>query len=462
MTKHMVQRSLTFLALTSILACTGDPTGDFANGVDHLEASPKQLFVTEGSTVSVDVTARDAANNAVQANFLANGVGPGITVVRDETFEPIRNEDGEFVPNPHPTRVRYLVTATASTGQSEFVVNAGGEATTVTVRITPTTLNVATLSAAAPALGDTVTVTAPAPYKFTPTSAVTVAGATIVKVSLAADSSSIRFLSGPSANGPISVSNAILTYSPSSGPFTLTTAATFTTPAVTNIAATFSNAAPAMNQTVTITVPAAYRLLATSSFTIGGALAPVVSRAPDGLSVVVAPAPTAAAAGPATITGVALSFLLGAPLTLPTVATIATPAPVPVAGADAFATAPTVTYPTAGSTAVLYDAGANGTVAQCNAVGGASTCRIYKFTIATATRFSFTARWAGTADLGIYWMDGTGAPGTVFCDAFGSGAGGQPETCSGTFPAGTYYFGSIQYGGAAPAWRSLTVVATAP
>ena len=107
MTKHMVQRSITFLALSGIFACTGDPTGDLKSGPDHLVATPTAVFVGNGTIQSVLVSSVDEAGNQVEDNFSLGTVGPNITVTRDSTFDLVRNDKGELVVNPHPTRVRY-------------------------------------------------------------------------------------------------------------------------------------------------------------------------------------------------------------------------------------------------------------------------------------------------------------------------------------------------------------------
>lgn len=163
MTIHMVKRSLTLLALSGIVACTGDPTGDLANGVDHLEANPSTFYLVSGATTNVDVTARDGAGNPVETTFSV-APGAGVTVVRDETFEPIRNSNGDFVPNPHPTRIRYNVTATAAAAFTSFTVTGGGKDQEVAVVVTPT--NAGTISATTGAVGDVITVTAASGLRF--------------------------------------------------------------------------------------------------------------------------------------------------------------------------------------------------------------------------------------------------------------------------------------------------------
>jgi hypothetical protein len=203
MTKHMVQRSLTFLALTGILACTGDPTGEFANGVDHLEASPSTFYLVSGSSTSIDVAARDAANNAVEASFQIAEVGPGITVERDLTFEPIRNEDGEFVPNPRPTRVRYIVTATALAASTSFTISAGGKEQEIVSVVTPT--NVGTISANTGTVGDEVTITAAAGLRFSAGVGATFGDVPGVVTGVAGDGSSFTVLvPGHTGTGTVS------------------------------------------------------------------------------------------------------------------------------------------------------------------------------------------------------------------------------------------------------------------
>lgn len=286
--------------------------------------------------------------------------------------------------------------------------------------------------------GDTIIVTAPAPYKFLPNSAVTVGTAGLAVIARAADSSSITFLIGPSAAAAVSVNNIVINNTPGAGTFTLTTgAAVLNTPAIPNFANTFSSTSPAINDTVTMTVPAGFRLLPTATVTIGGRPATIITRAADSLSVTLVPVPGTAASVP-TVNGIALSFLTSVSLSLP--GTVSLTSPAGLAGTDAFATAPTIPVPAAGQTVTFLDAGGYSGVAECTGdLGG--PCRVYQIVVPTARTLALTLTWQGTTDLGIYTYDAAQSLDTslLVCDGLGAGSGGQPETCSKAMPAGTYY-----------------------
>ncbi len=286
--------------------------------------------------------------------------------------------------------------------------------------------------------GDAIIITAPAPYKFTPTSTVTVGTAGLAVTARAADSSSITFLIGPSANAAVSVDNMMINNTPGTGTFTLTTGpAVLTTPAIPNFANTFSTTSPAINDTVTMTVAAGFRLLPTATVTIGGRPATIISMAPDSLSLTLVPVPGTAASVP-TVDGIVLSFLTSVSLSLP--GTVSLTSPAGLAGTGAFATAPTIPVPAAGQSVTFLDAGGYSGVAECTGdLGG--PCRVYQIVVPTARTLALTLTWEGTTDLGIYTYDAGQSiqPSLLLCDAAGAGATGQPETCSAAMPAGTYY-----------------------
>lgn len=290
------------------------------------------------------------------------------------------------------------------------------------------------------AAGDTIVVTAPAPYKFTPSSTPSVGSAGLALVGVSTDSTTLSFLIGPSAGDTISVDNLVVSGVPTAGTYTLTTATTLTTPAVPNFPATYSSAAPALNDTITMTVGSGFRLLPTAVVTINGRPATIISRAPDSLSLTMVPVPGTGAGAP-TVNGIVLSFLTGVSLNIPANANVTAPAG--LAGTDAFATAPTIPLPGAGQTVIFHDAGSFANVAECTGdLGG--PCRVYKVVVPTARTYALTLSWQGTTDLGIYTYDNTQSldTGLWVCDAKGAGSAGQPETgggCTASMTAGTYY-----------------------
>jgi hypothetical protein len=65
---------------------------------------------------------------------------------------------------------------------------------------------------------------------------------------------------------------------------------------------------------------------------------------------------------------------------------------------------------------------------------------IYQFTLPAPRTLTFTVTWSNTTDLGLYFStDGSNVVVTTGCDSKGATATGQPETCTGNFPAGTFY-----------------------
>jgi hypothetical protein len=555
MTKHMVQRSITFLALSGIFACTGDPTGDFKSGPDHLVATPSAVYVGNGTIQTVLVSAVDEAGNQVEDNFHLGTVGAGITVTRDSTFDLVRNDKGELVVNPHPTRVRYNVT-TSTFQATEFTVNAGSRSITIPVRTEPAALTGA-ISTVTPNLGDTVTITAPAGLSFSPTASVVTFGTTATFL-VSRSATEIKFVPPPAVSGAASVSAVTADYAPGAGTFTVPTAATFTvpgfplltasvvgaraigdsvtltipapfkwgrgtpaastillsssaaisarvvsadsstvrfrlgpnqtdtlrinnlridgapslngyilkaqaattTPVVTNFAGVYSTQTPAVGEEITITAPGTFRFLPNATATLGGVSQNATRVSADSTTIFLTPPPLGGAATPVTINGVVFAALTSVSLNLPTVAAMTPPsgAATPLAGTDAFATAPNFNM-APGTKFVITDGGPNFAITQCtNVLGG--LCRVYRLTVTATTTITFTANWSNLADLGIYFHNSAFAPITspnafLGCDAHGSGAGAAPETCTATFTAGTYYISSVYYGGGVPVWRQI-------
>jgi hypothetical protein len=221
----------------------------------------------------------------------------------------------------------------------------------------------------------------------------------------------------------------------------------------TDFAATFSNAAPAVNESVTLTAPSGYTFAPDVAVLFGADSAVINSVAPDGSSLAfqVLPGTT----GPATVAGVNVSFIPGAPLTLPTVDAITASSTItPLAGTDAPGTAPALPL----VPGLLVDAGPYGGSAEL-APGQSFPTRWYSFTIAEDGDYDITLDWASAEDLGAYFFlpDGTTAAGDP-ADAGGGGA--HPETVTNTFTAGTYLVGVVNFSATDPASFSLKITPT--
>ncbi len=423
------------VALTA-LSCKGDPTDSLRNGVDHLVATPSALFLAPGETSSILIEAVDEQGNRLGASFNLGTVGAGIAVAEDDSFNLVFDKNGNQVKPKNWPRALYNVTMNANSTNSAFVVSAGGKSLTVAVRAIPDTTTPVTLNSAAPNLGDTSIATAPANFKFTPASVVSISGASVVTLGISADSSTISFLVGPSANNTVSVSNLVVAYAPSLGGYSATSGGVaLSTPAVTSFVATYSSSTPALNDTVTLS-STGFKFLPTAAVTVGGRTATVVSVAADSLSLGFVPVP--GTAGAVSVNGIVLSFLTAVPLNLP--ATVGITVPGGLAGTDAFATAPTIPVPGVGATVVFLDAGGYFPVTECNNdLGG--DCRLYKIVVPAGQTIGMTITWQGTTDIGVYTYDNAQSldPTLILCDSKGAGAAGQPETCSAAFTAGTYF-----------------------
>lgn len=438
---RVTRGTVVLAAALGAISCKGDPTSDLRNGIDHLEATPSAIFLKVDSTKTVIVQAVDEQGNALGAGFSVGATTGAITVDRDQTWNAVYDSKGNLVLPSKPTSARYIINTTGNSSNASFVVSAGGKSITIPVRIVPASAPAFTLNVSTPNLGDTVIATAPADFRFTPASVISIAGGVAaVKLSLSADSSQLRFLPGPSANAAVvTISNLRPAYAPAIGTYTANSgAATLTTPAVTNFTPSYSTTTPALNDTVTMTATG-FKFLPSTTVSISGRLAAVVGFAADSSSVKFVPVPATAAANP-TVSGIVLSFLTSVPLTLPATAAVTPPA-AGLAGTGAFATAPTIPVPAAGGKVTFLDAGGYTANATCTGdLGG--PCRIYKFVVPASVKISMTITWQGTTDLGVYTYDSGGAilGSALICDSKGAGAGGQPETCSYTFPAGTYYW----------------------
>jgi len=160
-----------------------------------------------------------------------------------------------------------------------------------------------------------------------------------------------------------------------------------------------------------------------------------MDRAVDGSTISFVPVP-GSASGPAQVNGILFDYLGSLTLNVPSDVSLTVPAGL---SATSFGTAPDLALPGTGLTATYIDGGAYVGDAECTGTFGGA-CRIYTFTVAASTSLTFNLTWDGTTDLGGYFY--TSAPALIGfggCDAHGNGAGGQPETCTRTFTAGTYY-----------------------
>lgn len=437
---RVTRGSVMLAAALSAISCSGDPTSALRNGLDHLLASPTALFLTPGKPKTVVVTAVDAQGNTLATTFTLNNTlsaGAGITVVRDDSFNLVYNNAGQLVLPSTQTSALYTVSTTNNSASSSFTVSAGGKSITIPVRINPDTAASVTLSAIAPALGDTVTVTAAPNYKFTPASVVTIPGAGLAQLPLSADSTQIKFLPGPSANARVSVSKVILSYAPSIS-FTATSGtAVLTTSAVPPITPVFSTSAPNVNDVVTVTAPGNIKFLPSVRILFGNQLQLVTSVAADSNSFTFR-ASEPGASGVITVQHAALNFLPSVGFNITTTNTVTVGSTViELQGTGTNATAPLVAFPLSGEVSTTVDAPS---AWANNCAPGVGFCRVYTIVVTDTTKFDAKITWNSTTDLGLYWLTPDGKTdifGDFACDNFGVQAGG-PESCTETIPPGTY------------------------
>lgn len=224
-----------------------------------------------------------------------------------------------------------------------------------------------------------------------------------------------------------------------------------------NLPAVFSNLTPAPNDTITLTAPSPLKFTPGSTVTFGTLAAVVVGLSADSSVISVVPVP--GSTGAAVVTGLTLPYLSSAQ-NLTTTDQVNVPQ---ISGTADFNTAPTIPIPATGETVLFVDNGGFNANATCLAdIGG--PCRIYTFTLAAAQDFDFSATWQGLTDLGFYIYD-AGFNVIDACDGLGAGAGGQPEACTFSLTAGTYYMANDTFSAfyAAPANvdpTSITIVMT--
>jgi hypothetical protein len=202
----------------------------------------------------------------------------------------------------------------------------------------------------------------------------------------------------------------------------------------TNLVASFSNAAPAASEPVTITAEG-FTFLADATIAFGADTALILSN--DGTSVTFIPIP--GSTGPATVSNIAVNFLPTTPLTLETTTELTAAA---FTGTEAPATAPVIPVPAAGESVVLYD---GGTFAGADITGdGGVGAQYYQFTVTEAGDYHFVTDWIG---------DDTDIDAVVCFDAAcssGAFAGTgltHPEDGTLTLAPGTYYFVSVLFDG---------------
>jgi hypothetical protein len=215
----------------------------------------------------------------------------------------------------------------------------------------------------------------------------------------------------------------------------------------TGTTATLSNAAPAMNEPLTVTLPAGYRFGTAPGITVGGDVGVTTAVAPDSSSVTVILPP--GATGTVTVDSVQVDYLPGVNLSLPSDQTVTVGA-TPLAGTDAPTSAPSIPLPAAGGTTATFDV----------PDFAATIDHYYKLDVTEPGDYTITVDWSIGSDLDapVCLSDPTCAS-EDFADPTVSG--NKPETGTFTLPAGTHVLWVEDYGGDA-AGAELSIVITRP
>jgi hypothetical protein len=209
----------------------------------------------------------------------------------------------------------------------------------------------------------------------------------------------------------------------------------------TSFAATVSNAAPAANEPVTVTLPAGYKFVAGAGVSSDRGAGIVTSVAADSSSlVVVLPL---GSSGPLTLDSVQVGFLPGVTLGgIPTEATVAADA-TPAAGTGSTATAPSLPVPALDATTGFVDIGAF--TAPDLTVDGGVGAQYYRLVITEAGDYTITTDWpAPASDIDVVQCPSTGcAAASTFV---GTGVD-HPEQGTLTLAPGTYFLAVILFAG---------------
>jgi hypothetical protein len=221
------------------------------------------------------------------------------------------------------------------------------------------------------------------------------------------------------------------------------------------VAAAFSNTAPALNAPITVTAPAGYKFLPNAFVSFGADPAVTLSRAADGTTLTVVPQPafpdpTEIPPTPkfrtATIDSVEAAYIPGAPLVLPTTDSVLVPLLDTVAGHNATSTAPVIPTPGQGESSAFFDTGGfTGTDITGDTDPGTvgPTAQYYQFTLPETDTVNVTLNWpaSSVADLDLVLCSDASCSAPNFVAAGAS----HPESGDYILPPGTYYIAAVLF-----------------
>jgi hypothetical protein len=210
----------------------------------------------------------------------------------------------------------------------------------------------------------------------------------------------------------------------------------------TSFGATFSNAAPAQNEAVTVTAPEGFDFSDVSGVVLGADTGVVLSHAEDGNSFTFVARPgldTLPTRNIGSIIGVTSDLYSSVPLTLPTLDSITVAPAAQIAGTEDPAAAPTIAAPGVGQTAAFFDR---------PDFADENIDHFYKLNVTEAGDYTITVDWTvgNDVDAPLCVSDPTCAAET-FTDPTVSG--NKPESGTFTLPVGVHTllvedFGQIQ------------------
>lgn len=441
--KGIVRGVLGLALAVGMTACTNDDTVGIGGDFDNVDVDKNALFVGVGDSTAVLVRLVNDLRASTPASFTVSN-GAGVRVTYDETYRPDYTQGDTLIAPLVKPQQRYWVVGTAA-GLNDVTFTAGGASTTIRAYVTPKDLGGALSQTTGVVAGDEITITAPAGLNFSPTSTVTfTTGPAVSITNRAADGSSITFLVGPGVAGTASVTDVGYTFAPGAPRVTLRTTTSLDVPAITVAPTTASTLTPAFGATMTLTLGGNLRFTPTSTVTIGGRTAFIVSRSADSSTATIVP--LGGSSGTVSYTGIVLKFLNGVPLAIAGDKSITVGAAVADPAGGSIATAPTVAVPAVDSTVVWSDAGAYVGGGPCNSLGG-DGCRYFKIVLAAPAKVNFELRWdpTNTSDLGLYYLNSVGAGAGLIADALGNQAGGPEVKAGYTLPAGTSYIAIAWY-----------------
>jgi hypothetical protein len=223
----------------------------------------------------------------------------------------------------------------------------------------------------------------------------------------------------------------------------------------TSASVTVSNATPAANEPLLITLPAGYKFGAGAGASLGGAAGIVQSVAADSSSITVLLPP--GGTGTITVDSVAVDFAPGVLFSLPTDNTVTVGAVTPQSGTNTPGSAPTLTLPPTDGPALAFFDGGTYDFASVN-----GPARLYKFVVTDSVDLTTTVDWPSPEDLGLYFYAADGATDVGAGPADAGGAGAHPESATNTFAPGTYIMGVTNFSATTPPYFGITISATTP